>query len=95
VSARTYGGEVWTNEHGTAVVLLPPHFRGRELEYTYELEPAAATELIAVLEDARLTITSVVPHLKVTWRLTPRSRVEVRDAKDSRRDLTPNRKEPR
>jgi len=70
--ARTYGGEVWTDAHGSAVVLLPPYLRGRELEYAYELE-ATSAEVTAVLEDARLTITSVVPHLKVAWRLTPRA----------------------
>ena len=69
---RTYGGEVWTDERGRAVVVLPPYLLGRELEYAYELESAAPAEVTAVLEDARLTITSVVPHLKVAWRLTPR-----------------------
>jgi hypothetical protein len=70
---RTYGGEVWTDEHGSAVVLLPPYLHGRELEYAYELEAATAVEVTAVLEDARLAITSVTPHLKVAWRLTPRA----------------------
>ena len=35
----TLGGEVWTDERGRAVVVLPAHLQGRELEYEYELHP--------------------------------------------------------
>jgi hypothetical protein len=67
------GGEVWTDERGEAVVVLPDHLHGRELEYEYRLlcpDPAEATVELA---DGHLTITSAAPHLKLGWRLVYRT----------------------
>jgi hypothetical protein len=69
----TLGGEVWTDERGRAVVVLPAHLQGRELEYDYELHPTGPSVASARLADGRLTITSETPHLKVAWRLTYRA----------------------
>ena len=63
------GGEVWMDEHGEAVVVLPNHLYGRELEYEYRLESAGSSGAVAELVDGRLTITSTAPHVKVAWRL--------------------------
>ena len=68
----TFGGEVWTDEEGAAVVLLPSYLRGRELEYLYALRTSAAEPVAASLTDDRLTIRSETPHTKVEWSLTPR-----------------------
>ena len=61
----TLGGEVWTDERGAAVVVLPPYLQGRELEYEYELHHAEPTDASAELADGRLTIRSGAPHLKL------------------------------
>ena len=70
------GGEVWMDEHGEAVVVLPDHLHGRELEYEYRLHCADRTEATAELADGRLSITSAAPHAKVAWRLTCRTTAE-------------------
>ena len=67
------GGEVWTDERGSAVVVLPDHLHGRELEYEYRLQAADSAEASAELADGRLTITSAAPHLKIAWRLVYRT----------------------
>lgn len=72
MSDTTFGGEVWTDEDGDAVVLLPPYLRGRELEYVYVLRTAAGESVAASLAGDRLTIKSEAPHTKVQWGLTPR-----------------------
>jgi hypothetical protein len=69
----TLGGEVWTDERGRAVVVLPAHLQGRELEYEYELHPTEPAVASARLADGRLTITSDTPHLEVAWRVIYRS----------------------
>jgi hypothetical protein len=74
------GGEVWTDELGEAVVVLPDHLHGRELEYAYRLHCADSAEATAELAGGRLTITSAAPHLKVAWRLACRT-----DTNDPRR----------
>ena len=70
------GGEVWMDEHGEAVVVLPDHLHGRELEYEYRLQSAGGSGATAELVDGRLTITSTAPHAKVAWRLTCRTTAE-------------------
>jgi len=67
------GGEIWTDERGEAVVVLPDHLHGRELEYEYGLHCADPGDATAELADGRLAITSAAPHLKVAWRLTWRT----------------------
>jgi len=63
------GGQVWTDERGEAVVLLPDHLHGRQLEYEYRLNCADPAEAIVELVDGCLTITCAAPHVKVAWRL--------------------------
>jgi hypothetical protein len=63
------GGEVWTDECGAAVVVLPDHLHGRELEYEYQLHADESADARAELADGRLTITAAAPHLKIAWRL--------------------------
>ena len=67
------GGEVWMDESGHAVVVLPDHLHGRELEYEYRLQCADPAGASAELADGRLTITSEAPHAKVAWRLACRT----------------------
>ena len=67
------GGEVWLDERGEAVVVLPDHIHGRELEYEYRLDRADSAAAGAELVDGRLTITSATPHVKVGWRLACRT----------------------
>ena len=75
------GGAVWLDERGEAVVVLPDHLHGRELEYEYRLHCAAPAEASAELADGRLTITSAQPHVKVAWRLAYRTGAEPSCAK--------------
>lgn len=67
------GGELWTDERGDAVVLLPVYLHGRELEYEYELHAGPDADATAELADGRLSIKSETPHRKVAWRLTYRT----------------------
>jgi len=67
------GGEVWTDERGEAVVVLPDHLHDRELEYEYRLQSASGSGAAAELVDGHLTITSTAPHAKVAWRLVYRT----------------------
>ena len=69
-------GEVWIDERGEAVVVLPDHVHGRELAYEPELQSADSAEAGAELANGRLTITSATPHAKVAWRLTCRTTAE-------------------
>ena len=68
-----YSGEVWTDENGRAVVVLPPFIRAHRAGFEYELTPAdsrcsafVATEIV----DDRFTIVTDAPHVKVAWRVT-------------------------
>ena len=63
------GGEVWLDERGEAVIVLPDHLHGRELEYECRLRRAESTGARAELSDGRLTVTSSAPHRKIAWRL--------------------------
>lgn len=67
------GGELWLDEHGTAVAVLPDHVHGRELEYEYRLLSADSAQISAELANGRLTITAATPHVKVAWRLAYRT----------------------
>lgn len=68
----TLEGEVWMDERGAAIVVLPDHLHGRELEYEYRLHCAESTVVRAELADGRLAIVSFAPHLKIAWRITRR-----------------------
>jgi hypothetical protein len=62
-------GEVWMDERGEAVVVLPDHLHGRELECEFRLECADPVDARGELVDGCLSITSTAPHEKVAWRL--------------------------
>jgi hypothetical protein len=62
-------GEVWLDELGEAVIVLPDHLHGRKLEYECRLHGAESTGARAELSDGRLTVTSSAPHRKIAWRL--------------------------
>lgn len=67
------GGEVWMDESGHAVVVLPDHLHGRELEYEYRLHCADPAGASAELAHGLLTITTEAAHVKVAWRLAYRT----------------------
>lgn len=70
----SYSGEVWTNEGGLAVVVLPPFVRAHRSGFEYELEPDGSGCSATVAEeiaDDRFTISTDEPHVKVAWRITP------------------------
>jgi hypothetical protein len=70
----SYSGEVWTDESGRAVVVLPPFVRAHRAGFEYDLRPAdsccSATVAEEIAED-RFTISTDQPHMKVAWRITP------------------------
>jgi hypothetical protein len=69
----SFGGELWTDADGSAVVELAPYLRDRALTYRYEIRPLKArtgTSIAAELVDGRLQIRSDAPHLKIEWRIT-------------------------
>jgi len=73
-----FGGELWTDAAGSAVVELAPYLRDRALSYRYEIrpiKPASHAAVAAELIDGRLLITSDTPHLKVEWRVTAWPRI--------------------
>jgi hypothetical protein len=74
----SYSGEVWTDESGRAVVVLPPFARAHQAGFEYELTPAdsdcSATVATEIAED-RFTISTDQPHMKVAWRITPLRKV--------------------
>jgi hypothetical protein len=75
----SFGGELWTDADGSAVVELAPHLRDRALTYRYQIRPLntrTGTSIAAELVDGRLKIRSDAPHLKIEWRVTatPRTR---------------------
>ncbi len=75
----TFGGELWTDADGSAVVELAPYLRDRAVTYRYEIRPLkthTGTSITAELVDGRLQIRSDAPHLKIEWQITatPRTR---------------------
>jgi hypothetical protein len=70
----SYSGEVWTDESGRAVVVLPPFVRSHRAGFEYELTPVdsgcSATVAKEIVE-GRFTISTNRPHMKVAWRITP------------------------
>jgi hypothetical protein len=78
----TFGGELWTDASGSAVVELAPYLRDRAVSYSYEIRPVKALgdgSVTAALVDGRLLITSDAPHLKVEWRVDARPRRRERE----------------
>ena len=69
----SYSGEVWTDDHGRAVVGLPPFVRAHQAGFAYELTPISSPCSAIIAEkiaDERFTIATEKPHVKVAWRIT-------------------------
>jgi cytosine/adenosine deaminase-related metal-dependent hydrolase len=69
----SYSGEVWTDDNGRAVVVLPPFVRAHRHGFDYELTPLESSRSATVLEkiaDNRFTIATEEPLVKVAWRVT-------------------------
>lgn len=78
----TFGGELWTDAHGSAEVELAHYLSDRSISYTYEIRPMRAPRGVSVAAEVvsgRLRITSNAPHLKVAWRVTASSRKRVEE----------------
>ena len=70
----SYSGEVWTDAEGRAVVVLPSFVRAHRAGFDYELTPigsSANARVATQISDARFTVATDRPHVKVAWRLTP------------------------
>jgi hypothetical protein len=68
----TCSGEIWTDAHGFATVVLPGE---ADAALEVELQALAASvsaELAAEPTRRRFTITTSEPHVKVAWRARPR-----------------------
>jgi hypothetical protein len=69
----SYSGEVWTDGHGRAIVVLPSFVRAHRAGFDYELTTVASACSATVAEeivDNRFTIATDEPHVKVAWRVT-------------------------
>jgi hypothetical protein len=69
----SYGGDVWTDGDGRAVVVLPPFVRAHRA-FVYEVTPVGTPCHATVAEEIvgdRFTIATDRPHAKVAWRVTP------------------------
>jgi hypothetical protein len=70
----SYSGEVWTDEGGLAVVVLPRFVGAHRAGFEYELRPVdsrCSATLAKEIADASFTISTDEPHVKVAWRVTP------------------------
>ncbi len=69
----SYGGEVWTDGDGRAVVVLPTFVRAHKAGFAYELEPTesgCSASVAQEIDGDRFTIATDRPHVKVAWRVT-------------------------
>jgi len=67
-------GEIWTDAHGFAAVVLPTDADG-ELEIEVQaLADGVSAELASGVRRRRFTITTSEPHVKVAWRASARRR---------------------
>jgi hypothetical protein len=70
VTHPVYSGEVWTDAHGFAAVMLPTD-TDAEVEIDVEaLADGVSAELAAEPKRRRFTITTNEPHVKVAWKAT-------------------------
>jgi hypothetical protein len=72
--AWSYCGEVWTDAHGHAVVVLPPFVRAHRAGFDYELTPTdteCTARVGAEIETDHFAIATDETHVKVAWRITP------------------------
>jgi len=71
--AWSYSGEVWMDDSGRAVVLLPPFVRVHRHGFDYEVTPLGSSCSAAIVEEIagnRFTIATDEPLVKVAWRVT-------------------------
>jgi hypothetical protein len=65
-----YSGEVWTDAHGFAAVVLPTD-ADEDLEVEVDaLADGVSAELAAEPGRRRFTVSTSEPHVKVAWRAT-------------------------
>lgn len=70
----SYSGEVWTDDQGRAVVVLPPFVRSHRAGFDYQLTTVGSPSVGTIADeiaDDRFTIATDEPHVKVAWRVTP------------------------
>jgi hypothetical protein len=72
----TYSGEVWTDGHGFATVVLPPDPAGDLQIEVDALAEGVSAELTAEPRRGRFTVTTSEPHVKVAWRCSARTKEE-------------------
>ena len=68
MARATYSGEVWTDAHGFAAVVLPT-----DVDFDLEIEVDALADGVSAALAAepgcrRFTVTTSEPHVKVAWR---------------------------
>jgi hypothetical protein len=69
----SYSGEVWTDEGGRAVVVMPLFVRSHQAGFEYELTPIGADCSAFIAEELiydRFAIATDRPQVKVAWRVT-------------------------
>lgn len=80
----TYSGEVWTDAHGFAAVVLPTDADG-DLEIEVRaLADGILAELAAEPKRRRFTVTTSEPHVKVAWRASAGRRYSGTQSLESR-----------
>jgi hypothetical protein len=70
----SYSGEVWTDDEGRALIVLPNFVRGHRAGFEYRLTPVGSDCAARVTEEianGRFAIATDRPHIKVAWRVTP------------------------
>jgi len=68
-----YTGNVTTDEHGLAVVSLPPYFEALNGDFRYELTPIgqlAQATVVREIKNNQFTIETSKPGVKVSWQVT-------------------------
>lgn len=68
MAQATYSGEVWTDAHGFAAVVLPADADGALEIEVRALADGVSAELAAEPARRRFTITTTEPLVKVAWR---------------------------
>jgi hypothetical protein len=66
-------GNVTTDKHGSAVVVLPDYFEGLNRDFRYQLTPIgqfAQATVAKEIENNRFTIKTSKPGVKVSWQVT-------------------------
>jgi hypothetical protein len=70
MAQATYSGEVWTDAHGFAAVVLPSDADGStEIELTV-LADGVSAEVTSGSNRRRFAVATSEPHVKVAWKVT-------------------------